>query len=76
MSLRLAGFSLALVAVWYGCVGFQATHNAGVRRLAESRLAVCRKGTITGIEASHCYAEVHAFCLAQGLERTCGEGFQ
>ncbi len=50
------------------------TPAAGARRMAEARLAVCRRGTNTSDQARPCYAEVQAFCRDAGLERTCGEG--
>ncbi len=76
LTVAFTAFVVVLVAAFYfltasGCV---ATHAAGIRRMAEAKLAQCRKGTINGVQAAPCYRETRDFCRAHGLERTCGEG--
>jgi len=63
-------------AAMIACATFPATRAAGVRRSAEARLKLCRKGLVIPDQYRACYAETQRFCMQQGLERTCGEGFQ
>lgn len=76
MRLRTIAAAVAVIVAVLSCVEFAATRNAGVRRMAEARLAVCRKGTVSSVEARPCYEQTRAFCLDAGLERGCGEGVQ
>lgn len=66
-------FCFSLIAT-IACANFSATRAAGVRRMAEAQLSACRKGTRFPHEYRPCYTDVQAYCRAQGLERTCGEG--
>lgn len=63
-------------AATIACASFPATRAAGVRRSAETRLRLCRKGLSAPDQYRACYTETQRFCMQQGLERTCGEGFQ
>lgn len=62
-----------LFALLSSCAEWTATHKAGVRRVAESRLKFCRQGKAW---APFCYTESRNFCADAGLEDTCGEGYQ
>ena len=63
-------------AATIACASFPATRAAGIRRSAETRLRLCRKGLAAPDQYRACYTETQRFCMQQGLERTCGEGFQ
>ena len=74
-SIILCVFVVAFAAT-IACASFPATRAAGVRRSAETRLRLCRKGLSAPDQYRACYTETQRFCMQQGLERTCGEGFQ
>ena len=65
---------IALLLLLCSCL--PATHNAGVRRMAEAKLEFCRGPKKGVFSPPHCYNEVRDYCRSQGLEKTCGEGYQ
>lgn len=67
MQLTVAALSLALVA----CV--PVPHRAAVRARAEGQLTACLRHT-RGWQAlrARCVADTQSFCLASGLEKSCG----
>lgn len=67
---------LGFCLLFSSCAGFPATREAGIRRMAEAKLKICRKGFLTSEQAHDCYSNTQLYCLAHGMERTCGEGFQ
>ncbi len=71
-------YFIALVCLLAGAAGVvacvPATHEAGIRRMAESRMRFCQFGDRTWQKP--CIAEVQSYCRAMALEKTCGEGFQ
>ena len=66
-------WALLLLLAGCTCEEWKATPKAGVRRMAEARLAVC-EANHTCAQAASCRPAVWAFCLDAGLEKTCGEG--
>ncbi len=64
---------VALLLLLSGCATWPATHEAGVRRSAVWRLQQCMKGPgFPPDVAARCRAESEAYCVSEGLERTCG----
>ncbi len=64
---------LATVAIIL-LAGCPATYEAGVRRMAETKLRLCLARSVTPEARANCVAEVRAYCIERKVERGCGEG--
>lgn len=65
--------AIALCVIFGGCI--PATREAGIRRVAEHKLATCRQSTANVDQRHACNVETREYCRARGLEGTCGEGW-
>ena len=63
-------FFLASLVFAAGCVGFAATHAAGIRRQESWRLRTCVEYRCQWTQ--QCLQESAARCREQGLEASCG----